>query len=246
MRRFWIDPQQLASLTPMLTGPEVKHARNVLRLKVNDPILVFDGNGTTYQAVIVSMQDDRIRIDIQQEHSAPSESPLVLIVSLAMLKGQKMDELIRPLTELGMTSWMPFQAERSVPVLDQERINRRVQRWRKIALESMKQCGRQQCPDIFPPATLAQIIQHADNHQLKLFFWEKAFGQLKDCFRLNSTTDFSGVHLIIGPEGGFSSHEANYAASGGFHQVSLGPRILKSETAAIAVCALVQHFLGDL
>ncbi len=245
-RRFYVDPGAIASPTAIITGSDVNHIRNVLRLGEGSRIRVFDGSGAEYEAGIMEVFKDRIAIELMERRESKSESPIELVVSQGFLKGAGMDGLIRPLTELGMTRWAPFTAERSIPVPDEKKTAKRLQRWRTIASESMKQCGRWRIPRISAPVDFKTVITQSDHRLLKIFFYENATTSFDSLPSNSAGTDQRGVHFVIGPEGGFSVNEAGFAIENGFHPVSLGPRILRSETAATAACTLIQHLFGDL
>lgn len=245
-RRFHVETGVGGSQTALIAGSDVNHIRNVLRLGPGDPIRVFDGLGNEYAARITEMLKDRIAVELAEKFESTSESPIELTVSPALLKGSKMDELIRPLTELGMTRWAPFKASRSVPVLNDKKSAKRFERWRTIASESMKQCGRWRVPDILPPVEFKELVEKADRRLLNIIFHENAAESIHSFFKCAPESGQVGAHILIGPEGGFSGEEAELAIGNGFFPVSLGPRILRAETAVLTASALIQHLLGDL
>ncbi|HET9915854.1 MAG TPA: RsmE family RNA methyltransferase, partial [Candidatus Binatia bacterium] len=148
-------------------------------------------------------------------------------------------------TELGVGSILPFTSSFTVPKLDAKKIASRSERWRKIALSAAKQCGRTQVPEILPLAEFGQMVQDADARQLKLLFWEKETARsLRQVHGANP--DAPAILIVIGPEGGMSSAEAELALARGFYSVHLGRRILRAETAAVTALSLVQFIWGDL
>jgi 16S rRNA (uracil1498-N3)-methyltransferase len=244
LRRFYISPEMAAAATPAITGSDAGHICRVLRLGTGDCIELFDGSGTGYRAKIVSGTPACVHLAIEATFPLKAESGVRITLAQAMLKERKMDDLLRPLTELGMDCWMPFYAARSIPAPGGKGMDRRMARWGKIALEAVKQCRRGCIPRITPMENLAAVLDVADGFDLKLIFWEETAG----AFRLppDASDDVSRVLLVIGPEGGFTSAEVRRATARGCVTAGLGPRILRAQTAALAAFALVQYCLGDM
>ena len=154
-----------------------------------------------------------------------------------------MDLVIKHVTQLGIHKWIPFFCSRSIPTPDARRMENRKKRWETIAKESLKQCRRSCLPAISDPLPFETILDHVAAYDLKIAFWEKATQQLRT---LNKTSSHTRILILIGPEGGFSRDEIRSARDRGFSSYSLGPRILRAETAAISSCTLIQHILGDI
>ncbi|MBT8341162.1 MAG: 16S rRNA (uracil(1498)-N(3))-methyltransferase [Desulfatitalea sp.] len=245
MRRFFIPPDQLGQAEPELEPADARHIRTVLRLGAGDRIIVLDGQGNEYQARIVTADHRRVRIAMEQRLTSDTESPLRLTVAQGYLKDKKMDQLVRPLTELGVTRWIPLAARRSVPIAKSERSLARIARWQKLSREAAKQCRRSRIMQIDPPRTFPEALQAADNHDLKLFFWESS-QSTSPSPPASVVQRPHSVFLMIGPEGGFEPAEQHAAQQHGFFTLGLGPRILRAETAAMAACTLVQHLFGDM
>ncbi len=244
MRRFFIPPDQIAQSRPAITGSDLHHLRDVLRLRTGDDVELFDGLGHTFHARIISMDRDRARVSLIEAISTDIESPLSITLAQGLLKDKKMDVLVRQLTELGIARWSPFVAERSVPVPDKERIDARRRRWQKISLEAIKQCGRSRTMAVDPPVAFSQLLDQADGYDLRLMAWENPamaipLGSLE-------VDQPASVLLVIGPEGGFSPDEVAQAQGAGFYTVGLGPRILRAETAALAAAVTAQLIFGDM
>jgi 16S rRNA (uracil1498-N3)-methyltransferase len=243
--RFFVEKTAMNSQSAMITGSDAKHIKNVMRLKPGDTIHLFDGTGTEYRGQITHLSSGKIEILIKGKHTTRRESSLQLAVAQAFLKDKKMDGLVRQLTELGMTEWFSFHAERSVPVPDTKRLKNRIQRWEKIVRESLKQCRRGVLPTIRTPLSFEALLLEAAPFDLKIIFWEKADCKLeKGLYMTNSS--IHSAFIVLGPEGGFSDEEVGKAESAGFITASLGPRILRAETATLAACTLVQFLFGDM
>ncbi len=250
MRRFFMDFECLSVRgeipeTVTAAGDDAHHIRAVLRMGSGDRLILFDGSGVEYEAVIAAIAGDAVTLQIIRQLDISVESPLALAVAQGLLKDKKMDVLVRHLTELGMTRWVPFQAERSIPRLDDHKRRVRAERWKKIAREALKQCGRSLAPQVGEVIGFDQLFAAAEGYALKLFFWERAVDALPEWPDDAATRDKS-VFMVLGPEGGFSEDEAACARAAGFALVSLGPRILRAETAALAACTVVQYRYGDM
>ena len=223
---------------------EMKHLRRVLRLKVGEEVVLFDGEGKEYSAAISQMTSDRISFNLLSTRSLPStESPLRIILGVALLKAAKFDWLVQKTTELGVSEIVPIASEHAVPLLSGEKIHSRQWRWEKIVSESAKQCRRAKVPRIHTPCSFEGALEKQFEKALRLFLWEKeATGTLENVYREQP----SCVYVLVGPEGGFSEQEALRAQQAGFLPIRLGPRVLRAETAGVAIVSLLQFLLGDL
>jgi 16S rRNA (uracil1498-N3)-methyltransferase len=244
MRRFYIDPGQISQNEPRLTGSDAHHLFNVLRLKAGDRIVVFDGSGNSYQARIKTANRQIVKLAIERHLAESSERLLDFTLAQGFLKDKKMDLLVRQLTELGITRLVPFFARRSVPNPEPKRLIGRYHRWEKITLEAIKQCGRSRPMYLAPAASFDQILKMARSHDLKLIFWEDVAGSPP--LPAADGPKPGKLFVIIGPEGGFDPLEIEQAQAEGFQTISMGPRILRAETAALAAAALVQFHFGDM
>ncbi|MFH2066814.1 MAG: 16S rRNA (uracil(1498)-N(3))-methyltransferase [Pseudomonadota bacterium] len=245
MRRFSIQPRDINGSSAVISGDEANHIQNVLRLAPGHVIQLFDGTGATYKAVIDNLSPGKIQVTILEKIQPQTESPIRLVIALAMLKDKKMDHLIPSLTELGMTQFIPFIAERSVARPDSGRLTKRMDRWEKIATESLKQCKRNQTPKIGPVLSFPEVLAFGKTCNFRILFWENSRTPVRIPEPGN---DLSGhqIILVLGPEGGFSNNEIEQARQADFLLASLGPRILKTETAPIAACTIIQYLFGDM
>jgi len=245
MARFFIRKDQIHGDRATLAGAELEHMRRVLRLTVGDEVTLFDDSGWEHDAAIRSYEAGRGELEIRRSYEAGRESPLALTLALGLTKGEKMDVVVEKATELGVTTIMPFTSSFTVPKLDDKKVAKRTERWRKIALSAAKQSGRTQVPEILPLCEFDELIAGAGANQLKLLFWEKETAQsLRQVHAANPAA--TAILVAIGAEGGLSNAEAQLARERGFASVHLGRRILRAETAAVAVLSLVQFLWGDL
>jgi 16S rRNA (uracil1498-N3)-methyltransferase len=241
MRRFFAQPQQFHQDMVTLDPEETLHLTRVLRLGVGARVEVTDGQGGNFAARVASLEPRGATLHILEKLASWGESPLTLVLAIGLAKGEALDEVIRQATEMGAAWIFPFTSERSER-LPPERVERRLERWQRLARESLKSCQRSLLPRIEPPRDFAAVLEGPE--EVKLIFWEEERrGGLQSALQRPRPRD---VRLLIGPEGGFSPGEAALAREAGFQVVSLGPRLLKVPTAALAALTLMQYAWGDL
>ncbi|RJQ67356.1 MAG: 16S rRNA (uracil(1498)-N(3))-methyltransferase [Desulfobacteraceae bacterium] len=244
MRLFFLPPEQTGEAEPVLGEKDARHIHTVLRLGPGEIITVFDGTGLQYEARIISVGRRQVRIALLRQLAAAAESPLQIVLAQGYLKDKKMDQLIPPLTELGVTRLVPFMARRSVPNPDAKRSLARRQRWQRISQEAVKQCRRNRPLSVDGVVSFEEALALSRTCDLKFFFWESGNGNaLSDSLAQSRP---GSVCVMIGPEGGFEAEEQYAAARAGFLTVRMGPRILRAETAAVVACTLVQYVFGDI
>jgi len=235
-RRFHAPPTAFTEQTVTLTAEEARHLRDVLRLKTGDEVYVFDGRGREFRCSVSNTKAE-LRIESEVEPAKP-ESQLQLNLCVALLKGEKFDLVVQKATELGVTTITPLLTRYAdIHLRDQSDATKRVARWQRIALEAAKQSGRAFVPEIsLPMAFDAALDVEGDG----VMFSER------DGEELESLTATSAITALVGSEGGWADEEIEAARARNFHIVTLGGRILRAETAAIAVTVLMQHRFGDL
>jgi len=244
MRRFFVENKFIGEPLSTISGTEAHHIKTVLRMQPGDFIEIVDGSGYAYLSEIKEIADDYVRIKVHQKYDTHSESSLKLTMAVGFLKEKKMEELIRHLTELGINRFIPVMTARSIARPPERRMNARIARWHNIAREAVKQSRRGQIPEIAMPVSFDEALRLSINSDKRIFFWEKAESALIDSDEsLNKIDD---AFAMIGPEGGFTEQEALNASDRGFTTVSMGPRILRAETAAIAACTMIQYLYGDI
>jgi 16S rRNA (uracil1498-N3)-methyltransferase len=245
MARFFVPKKNLRDTHGLIDGQELVHLRKVLRLVPGDRVTIFDDRGWEHEAVIRSLNAEQGTVEIVRSYEAARESPLQVTLGVALTKGEKMDWIVEKATELGVKTIMPFSSSYSVPQLDEKKIIKRTERWQKIALSATKQSGRTRVPDISLLREYRKLVHEASPQTLKLIFWEKekhqSLYQIRDKYG-----DVDAAMIVVGPEGGFTDEEAQLAQRHGFETVSIGRRILRAETAAMAAITLVQFLWGDL
>lgn len=245
MRRFFVQPELLRQRCVTINGDLFRHISTVLRLKAGDSLLLADGCGREAVAFITTIGKEGIVVQLQPDYAVPTtEEALPITLCQGLPKGEKMDMILQKATELGVTRIVPFNAERSVARLDSERLSKRVPRWEKIVQEASRQSARSTVPTIGFYGDLSKLVA-GEESGLKLLLWE---GEKEQGLRrlLEKAKRPESVSIVIGPEGGFTAAEASQAKSAGYIPVTLGTRILRTETAGLAVVSILQYIWGDL
>jgi 16S rRNA (uracil1498-N3)-methyltransferase len=237
VRRLFVPRDRIDGDAARLLGADVHYLRGVLRLADGAPVEVFDGEGGTYDGVLEA--SGLVRLGPRRDAPPPRAR---VHLAFALARGDKADLVVQKATELGVARLSPFDAARSVVRLDGARAAERAGRWRKIAAEAARQCGRADVPAVDAPAPLAAVLAAAGAGVQKLVFYEGGGEPLAAALDGGAP----GFLAAVGPEGGFTEGEIEAALAAGARLVTLGPRILRFETAAIAATALLQHLAGDL
>jgi len=227
-----------------ITGSDVNYITNVLRLKKGSFVSVYDGRGKAYLARIDRIDKDKITCAVIEELSAAPEPLIRITLVQGLPKGDKMETIIQKCTELGVSEIVPLDCERSIIKTIQEKAASKSRRWQRVALEASRQCRRSVVPKISEPMRLREVLKNLPEDALSLLFWEEEDKcSLKDCLRASIP---AAIFLFIGPEGGFTADEVEMAKEFGVIPVSLGQRIMRTETAGPDVTAIIQYELGDL
>ncbi len=236
MRRFYAPTSSFIGSNVTLDESETRHLRDVLRLRTGDEVSVFDGAGREFLCTIEKIEKRRSELTVISEiASASPESPLEITLAVAILKGEKFDLVIQKAVELGVDTVVPLQTVRGDVKLND--VEKRLERWRRIALEATKQCGRSRLMQITEPAAFESIITGKDNIVLFSEREGKGFSTIKSSKKITA---------LVGPEGGWGDSELMTAKTNKVSIVTFGGRILRAETAAISVAAILQHRFGDI
>lgn len=242
MHRFHIDGTQIMEKRALLSKKEAAHALRVLRLKDGSPIEALDGHDA-WKAVL-RVTDDGAYAELLEKMTS-TEAPVDVALFMGIPKGEKLELIAQKLTELGATRVVPVRMERCVAKIETKDAEKKLARLRKIASEAMKQCGRTEEMAIDEPVSVAEAAKRISDYELGLMLWEEARGyRLTDAHA--ETPDARSIAYIVGPEGGISAREAEVFTGAGAKSVTLGPRILRAETAAVAGCAVIMNLWGDL
>jgi 16S rRNA (uracil1498-N3)-methyltransferase len=239
MTRIFLDVTVHQKTSISISGEKAHYLSTVLRRRTGDSIIVTDRSGSSYAAGIRTITKNLATLEIGAPLLLETESPLEIILIQGLLKGEKMDLVVQKATELGVKKIVPVISERS-----QLRETRKLSRWQKIAEEASRQCGRNKVPAITEPEAFGiEIRQGLPAGSSGIIFWEQGGVPWSSSL---GTRGKKQMTICIGPEGGFSSDEVKTAEDLGFVIVSLGKRVLRAETAAIAALSIVQYELGDM
>lgn len=245
MARFFVQPQQIQDDRAIITGPDVKHIRTVLRMAPGDQLTLLNGRGMVYQAEICEINKEEVLCRIVNCASGVGEPTLKVTLVQGLPKGDKMESIIQKCTELGVHRIIPLAAARSVVKLDAKKAAERQERWQRVALEAAKQCRRPSVPEVKQLSSWEDILNNLPAGALLILPWEEETAQsLRTLLqRVEKPTE---VYLFIGPEGGFDTAEVTTARERGCHLVTLGERILRTETASPAVLTMVLYHFAEL
>ncbi len=243
MPRFFIDASPQGKEI-VLTDADAHHIAHVLRMQIGDVLTICDAAGAQYSCTIAQLQADCVTAQIISVQPSAAESSLAVTLLMALPKSDKMDLIVQKTTELGVTEIVPYVGARCVSRPDARTLAKKCMRWRKIAEEAAKQSGRGRVPMIQDAMTFPQALTHARQANTALLLYE---GERHHSFRAALTAaPLSCVSVMIGPEGGFEESEVAAAVQAGLACVSLGPRILRCETAPIVALAALQYQSGNL
>jgi 16S rRNA (uracil1498-N3)-methyltransferase len=225
-----------------IEGDAANHVSRVLRLQPGDSLTVFDGGGGEHGARIEGFRKGAVIIEVGERSATDRESSLSLTLAQGISRGERMDWVVQKATELGVTRIVPVLTERTVVRLDARQAERRLLHWRGIAVAACEQSGRNRIPEIAAPLGLHDYLRH-DNRTSATRLLLSPSGTLR-VEELKAPND--GISVLIGPEGGLAESEQRAALEAGFVAVRMGPRVLRTETAAVAALTLLQHRFGDL
>lgn len=238
MRRFYLPDIDSESGRAMLEGTEHHHARNVLRLEPGEEVCVLDGRGREFLCRIDAIDKKRTELTILREtRAAAPESPLDLTLAAVAVPGEKYDLMIQKAVELGVTTFIALHSARCE--LKLKEIAKKAGRWQRIILDASKQCGRAKLMELAGPSEVRSLLDSTPADHPRIFFSERDGSSFPD-------EPAKRITAVIGPKGGWDTAEIDAARTAGFTLVTLGGRIMRAETAAISLTAILQHRFGDL
>ncbi|HDY87019.1 MAG TPA: 16S rRNA (uracil(1498)-N(3))-methyltransferase [bacterium] len=250
MIRLFLPPDQLSSKQIVITGEQARHLALVLRVTPGESLDIFDGLGFKYSCRIIECHKKEVIVERIKKERYSAESSISITLAQGIAKGDRMDLIIQKSTELGVNKIIPLITERA-----QVRHTNKLDRWKKIALSASQQSGRDKLPEIEGPVDIKSFFSRQFPFVEKgdkggffnpgiIFSEEKKERNLKGV--LSAFKNAQQLTLLVGPEGGFSKEEITAAVENGFIEASLGPRILRTETAPITAISIIQYELGDV
>lgn len=252
MSRFFVSPGSIDLNRGIITieGEDVRHISNVLRAAPGDTLVLSDGSGMDYEAVIDRIDREYIITRIADTRPNYTEPPIEITLFQGLPKADKMEAIIQKCVELGVKRIVPVITARTVVKLKGAKdIASKTTRWKRIALEAAKQCDRGIVPEVEEPVEFLTALEKAGGCTLNLIpYEEEREGSLKRLLREYGGSEITQreIAILIGPEGGFEPAEVEEAIKSGFCSVTLGPRILRTETAGMAVAAIIMYEIGDM
>ena len=234
------SPQALAAGTVVeLTDSAANHVGKVLRMKPEEQLILFNGDGVSFQGRIETVSRKCVVVALDHSLGNTTESPLSIHLGQTLSRGERMDYAIQKATEVGVTDITPLFSERCEVKLNKERQEKRIRHWQQIAISACEQCGRNCVPTIHPPLAVYDWVQQQTS-DLKCVLHHRTEKKLE------GFTPPTSISLLIGPEGGLTGDEIQQAEQHDFNALSLGPRVLRTETAPIAAITLFQYLWGDV
>ncbi|MDH4156627.1 MAG: 16S rRNA (uracil(1498)-N(3))-methyltransferase [candidate division Zixibacteria bacterium] len=243
---FYAPPELIKAGVVRLPDDEARHAIAVLRLKKSDQVIVIDGLGTAYRGMVARVSRPKaVEVTVHAEIRNFGEPSVILTLAAGLSSGYKFDNVVARGTELGVKRFVPvFTSKSKVRLDDARRARARVARLEKVALAAAKQCRRAYRPEISVPVNFAEYLRETDGESFNLIFHPTA--KVRPLAVALDDARPKRVSLLVGPESGFTDEEVEAAAAAGFVPVSLGGRVLRTETAGPAVVTLIMHLLDEL
>jgi 16S rRNA (uracil1498-N3)-methyltransferase len=259
LTRVHVDAELRSGLRLTVTGSTGNHIARVLRLRVGDPLTLFNGQGGEYGASVEEIRRDTVLVNVLEGRELERESPFQLVLAQGISRADRMDWVVQKATELGIWRIAPVFTERSVVQLDERQAAKKLQHWRSIAVSACEQSGRNRVPHIEPPAGLYELLEkrtatalphttaqleampQATAPALSVLLSPAATRRIADL-----PAGAMSATVLIGPEGGLTDVEQEAAIRSGFTAVRLGPRVLRTETAAVCALTLLQERFGDV
>lgn len=243
MPRFFVENGNIMEDGIVITGDDFHHMGRTLRMKCGEAVTVCGPDGMEYDCVIREMDAQRAVLDIQSQAPSQSEPTLEVCVFQCVPKGDKMDTIVQKAVELGAVRIVPVLSRNCVVKLDEKSGAKKAERWQRIAREAAGQCGRGRIPVVERPVSFMQALELMQDYACPVIFYE----QERDCsLRQVLTEKLTQLAFLVGSEGGFTPQEAEQAAQRGICTVSLGRRILRTETVAGAVLAVAMYATGNM
>lgn len=245
MYRFFVAPEQIGDVSISITGKDVNHIKNVLRMKVGETVLISDGSDREYICAIRQLKDDEVIADIEDINGRSRELPIKVTLFQALPKGDKMETVIQKMIELGAYEIVPMSTKRCVVKLDAKKAANKTKRWNAIAESAAKQSKRGVIPKVHEPVTYKQALEMAKDMDMLLIPYEEAENMEHTRRVVSEIKSGMSIGIFIGSEGGFAREEVEQAKKCGAREITLGKRILRTETAGMALMAVLMYLTEE-
>lgn len=243
MYRFFVEESQIYDGTVHITGSDVNHIKNVLRMRPGEKILVSTGGEKEYHCAVSDFPEGEVLAAVEEVTEADRELPSGIVLFQGLPKGDKMELIIQKAVELGATEIVPVEMKRCVVKLDRKKAEKKAERWQTIALGAAKQSKRMQIPTVHMPVTFQQALAMMAESDVRLMPYENAEGMEGTRRILESIEPGESIAVLIGPEGGIDEVEVEMAMKAKVEPITLGKRILRTETAGMTVLSILVYLL---
>ncbi len=243
MYHFFVTPEQVKDDVIQIEGSDVNHIKNVLRMKIGEELQISDGNNNKYLCEIASMTSDGVSVCIKEELVSDTELPSKIYLFQGLPKSDKMELIVQKAVELGAYEIIPVETKRAVVKLDDKKATKKVERWNAISEGGAKQSGRNVVPAVKSVMSFKEAVQRAESLDVILIPYELAEGMEETRQVIESIHPGQTIGIFIGPEGGFETQEVEYAIQHGAKAITLGKRILRTETAGLTTLSILMYHL---
>ncbi len=245
MHHFFAEPSQIKGGIVCIEGTDVNHMKNVLRMKAGEKAEVSDGQGAEYLCEVDRYEEEYVFLRIISAGRSEAELPSRIFLFQGLPKGDKMELIIQKAVELGVYQIIPTSTKRAVVKLDTKKAGKKTERWNAIALSAAKQSGRSRIPQVMPVLSFREALEQARKLDVVMIPYEQAEGMEKTKAIISAVRPGQDVGIFIGPEGGFEVDEVEKAIQSGAHSITLGKRILRTETAGLAILSILMYHLEN-
>ena len=243
MNRFYHSKSININETIIMDDFAAHHALKVMRLKTNDQLILFNGDGSDFTGQVIRISKRQVEVSIKSKKNIKNESNLKVILLQALTSSEKMDLIIQKTTELGISEIQPIICERSIVKIKNEKIEKKLSHWRQVSIAACEQCGRAKIPTIHKPENIIKYLEKTESEkETKIILSPEATKSLNN-FIPNMKQD---IKVLIGPEGDFTKQELDFSIQKGFSPIKIGPRILRTETASMCILSILQYKYGDI
>ena len=245
MHRFFAEPGQIGEKEIVITGADVNHIRNVLRMRADEEVLIADGQGAEYRCKLTDLGENEVRAQILWKLDGNAELASAVTLFQGLPKSDKMDLIVQKCVELGVDRIVPVSTKRAVVKLDAKKEQTRLKRWNTISESAAKQSGRGVIPEVSGVMSFEKALEEAKKLDVLLIPYERAEHMAETRRVMGEIRPGQSVGIFIGPEGGFEESEVEEAVAAGAKAITLGKRILRTETAGLAVMAMLGYLLEE-